>query len=220
MDHQPLVLILMGPPGVGKGTQATKLSKALKIPHISTGEIFRDNIKRQTPLGKQTQSIIEQGGFVSDDIVNAIVFDRVVAEDCKQGYILDGYPRTEYQAISLEKFFQDNVRLIVINYFVEDQVILERLTGRLTCSYCSQPFHQLFNPPQQKGVCDRCAHPLIQRKDDEESTVKERLSIYKQQTEPLIRLYEKKHLLTTIHCIGSIDEILSQTLSLLNVKHK
>lgn len=220
MDNKPLVLILMGPPGVGKGTQATELSKALKIPHISTGDIFRDNIKRQTPLGKQTQSIIEKGGFVSDDIVNAIVFDRVVSEDCKQGYILDGYPRTEYQALSLEKFFKESVRLQVINYFVEDQVILERLTGRLTCSHCSQSFHRLFNPPRQKGICDRCTHPLIQRKDDEESTVKERLSIYKKQTEPLIHFYEKKHLLITIHCTGSIDEILSKTLSLLNVQHK
>lgn len=216
MDSKPLVIILLGPPGVGKGTQAIQLSHKLHLPHISTGEIFRDNIKRKTPLGLQTQKLIESGQLVSDELVSEIVLDRVKALDCKQGYILDGYPRTEVQALSLEAFLKNQARLKVINYFVEDELIIERLTGRLTCSHCAQPFHRLFHPPKKEGVCDHCEHRLEQRKDDQKSVVIERLMTYKKQTAPLIRFYESKSLLTTVFCEGSIEEILDKTLTLLN----
>lgn len=220
MTHEPLVIILLGPPGVGKGTQAAALSQKLKVPHISTGEIFRDNIKKHTPLGQEVQKTIESGKLVSDSLVNALVFDRVQAKDCNNGYILDGYPRTEEQAVAFEVFLNHRFPLKVINYFVEDKIILQRLTGRLICSHCGQPFHQLFHPPKKQGICDLCSHPLLQRKDDEHSTVLDRLRTYKKQTQPLIQFYAKKALLNTVRCDGSIEEVLKSTLSLLKQEQK
>lgn len=218
--HLPVVIILLGPPGVGKGTQATHLSKELNIPHISTGDIFRDNIKRKTPLGLTTQKIIEEGLFVPDEIVDAIVFDRLQAQDCKQGCILDGYPRTSHQAIALEKFIGSNFQLRVINYVLEDTLIMERLTGRLTCSQCGRPFHRLFNPPKQELICDACGHQLLQRKDDTEAVVRTRLETYHKQTAPLIEFYEKKKQLDTVQCKGSIEEILNTSIDLLKQERK
>jgi adenylate kinase len=215
MTKKPLVIILLGPPGVGKGTQAKQLSQSLHLPHISTGDILRDNVKRQTPLGKQTQSTIESGKFPPDDLINSMVFDRVAAEDCKEGYILDGYPRTLPQAEVLDTFLKDNVTLKVINYSIEDDVIIERLSGRLTCKNCGTSFHKVFNPPKESGKCDKCSHELIQRKDDEESVIQERLSIYRKQTEPLIAFYKKKNLIQAIACEDSIENVFKKTLDLL-----
>jgi adenylate kinase len=215
MSKQPLVIILLGPPGVGKGTQALQLSKALRVPHISTGDILRENIKKQTPLGKQTQSVIEAGQFVSDDLINALVFDRVAEQDCKQGYILDGYPRTLAQAETLNTFLKDKALIKVINYSLKDHILIERLSGRLVCKQCGQTFHLSLNPPKQPGLCDKCSHPLSQRKDDEKSVVLERLQVYKKQTEPLIAFYTQKKLLQSISCEDSIEAIFEKTLDLI-----
>lgn len=216
MTKKPLVIILLGPPGVGKGTQAEQLSQALHFPHISTGDILRDNVKRQTPLGKETQGIMESGKFPSDDLINPMLFDRVASIDCKEGYILDGYPRTIPQANTLDTFLKDSVNLRVISYFADDKVIIERLTGRLVCKNCGQNFHKVLNPPKQSGMCDKCSHQLIQRKDDQESVVVERLNIYKKQTQPLIDFYKNKKLLQIIPCEGSIESIFKATLEFVN----
>lgn len=215
MIKKPLVVILMGPPGCGKGTQASKLTQILKLPHISTGDILRDNIKKETPLGKETKHIIENGGFPSDDLINPMLFNRVAEKDCREGYILDGYPRTLAQASALEAYLKNTATLKVINFSLKDSTIIERLTGRLTCKHCGQSFHKTLNPPKQLNKCDNCANELTQRKDDSESVVMERLKIYKGQTQPLIDFYKNKQLLEVIPCEGAIEDIFNNTLKLL-----
>ena len=215
-SKKPLVVILIGPPGVGKGTQASELSKALNLPHISTGDLLRDNIKRQTPIGIQIQNIIAQGNFVSDELINALIYEKLTSTDCTNGYILDGYPRRVPQAETLDSYLKDRVSVKVVHYFADDKIIIDRISGRLLCTYCEKNFHKLFNPPKEDGKCDNCFHELIQRADDAESVVVERLLLYKQNTEPLIDFYKNKHLLQAVSCEGSVKDIFEKTLKLLN----
>lgn len=211
MKH-PLVIIFLGPPGIGKGTQAAKVSEQLGFPHISTGDILRDNIKRQTQLGKQTQELIETGRYVPDDIINKMIENRVAQEDCSGGYILDGFPRTLHQAEWLNDFLEGKAQVKVICYNASDDTIVERLSGRLTCKGCGKTYHKLFSPPLEDNRCDSCSGDLIQRKDDQESVIRQRLAVYQKETSPLVDFYQKRGLLETVFCECSIDKIFEETL--------
>ena len=175
--------ILLGPPGAGKGTQAVRIVEKYGIPHISTGDIFRDNIKRQTELGKKAQEYMNKGELVPDDLVIEIATDRLLRDDCKKGFLLDGFPRTVYQAEKLDEFMHAHGGKIdhVINLEVEDDLLIFRLTGRRVCKQCGASFHVVNIPPKVEGICDRCGGELVQRADDTEETVKNRITVYKEQ---------------------------------------
>ncbi|HAG04178.1 MAG TPA: adenylate kinase [Lachnospiraceae bacterium] len=197
--------ILIGCPGAGKGTQAKKLSKHYDIAHISTGDLLRDQIKRGTELGKKITEIMDKGGLVSDDIVAAILKERITEDDCKKGYILDGYPRNVAQAEGLEAITGPLDKVVCID--VDDAVILDRMTGRRSCPKCGEMYHTKYNPPKTDSICDRCGESLIQRKDDNEETVKNRLKVYHETTAPVIDFYDKKGIVCRIDGQGDIDDI-------------
>jgi adenylate kinase len=200
-------LVLVGCPGAGKGTQAKKLSKHYGIAHISTGDLLRDQIARGTELGKKVSKIMEEGGLVSDDIVSAMLSERIKEDDCKNGYILDGYPRNLAQAEGLEAITGPLDKVVCIE--VEDSIIVDRMTGRRSCPECKAMYHVKYNPPKTEGVCDACGAKLIQRKDDNEETVVNRLKVYHDTTAPLIEYYGNKGILASVNGVGDIDEIFS-----------
>lgn len=212
---QPLVIIFLGPPGVGKGSQAVKIAETFNIPHISTGDILRENIKEGTDLGKKAKGIMEEGKLVSDDLINKMLFERVKKVDCQNGYILDGYPRTTQQAEVFCGFLGTDSKLKVINYSASDKTVVERISGRLICSDCKASFHTLFNKPKKEDVCDKCGGKLYQRTDDNKETVLKRLQVYKKETEPLIQFFDQKKLLKTILCEKGMGEIFNETLAYL-----
>ena len=205
-------LILLGPPGAGKGTQAKILTKRYQIPQISTGDILRAAIKDQTPMGVKAKSFMDSGALVSDEVVVGIVEERLAKSDCTNGFILDGFPRTVVQADALKKMLQALDKTIdhVISIEVEKEELLGRITGRRTCRNCGKGFHIQFDPPRVDGICDECGGELYQRDDDSEATMRKRLDVYEKQTAPLIAYYAKESLLRTIHGIGSIDDIQSR----------
>lgn len=188
-------LIFLGPPGAGKGTQAQRLMNELRIPQISTGDMLRQAIKAETPLGLSAKRYIEAGELVPDEVVIGIVEERLKAADCQNGYILDGFPRTVAQAEALSKFAHIDVAL---NIALADEVIIERLAGRRVCLKCGATYHT--STLDGKTDCQVCGEKLVQRKDDTPETVKNRLSVYAAQTAPLIDYYEKKGLLRTVQC--------------------
>lgn len=190
---KPLVIVLMGPPGAGKGTHAVELSKKLNIPHISTGDLFRENLKNNTPLGKKANAFIEKGQLVPDELVIDMLFDRISKSDCSKGYILDGFPRTIKQAQELDSKLNKKVKLVAVNLDINDQPLVERITGRIVCKSCGTPFHKKYLPPQKSNICDNCQGELSQRKDDTEEVVKERLKIYHEQSQPVIDFYTAKN---------------------------
>ncbi len=201
-------LVLVGCPGAGKGTQAKKLSQHYNIAHISTGDLLRDQIAKGTDLGKKVSKIMEEGGLVSDEIVSAMLAERIKEDDCKNGYILDGYPRNLTQAEGLEAITGPLDK--VVCFEVEDSVIVDRMTGRRSCPKCKAMFHVKYNPPKTEGICDVCGEKLIQRKDDNEETVVARLKVYHETTAPLIDYYDKKGILVTVNGVGDIDEIFAE----------
>lgn len=207
-------LILLGAPGAGKGTQAVNLSQELQIPHISTGDIFRANIREGTELGLKAKSYIDAGNLVPDELTVTIVKDRIQKDDCKNGFMLDGFPRTIPQAESLEAALLslDTKLDAVINLDVPDDVIVRRMAGRRVCKSCSRSFHVVTIPPKQEGICDSCGGQLIIRDDDKEETVLERLKTYNEKTAPLIGFYEARGLL--LHFDGT-KEISETTLEIL-----
>lgn len=188
---KPQVIIFLGPPASGKGTQASKLAQELSLPHISTGDLFRENIGNNTLLGQKAKSFMDQGKLVPDELVLDMLFDRVSQPDCKKGYVLDGFPRTIPQAEALGKRLGDSVTLKVVNLEVSDETLIKRTSGRRSCPKCKEVYNIYFNPPEKEGFC-KCGEKLIQRDDDKPEVVKERLKNYKLQTEPLIEYYEKK----------------------------
>ena len=197
-------LILLGAPGAGKGTQADILCKELDIPTISTGNILRAAIKAGTETGKQAEAYMKAGKLVPDEVSIGIIHDRVAEDDCKNGYILDGVPRTIAQAESLEKagiVFDD-----VISIEISDEVIMERMSGRRVCEHCGASYHLVAVPPKQEGICDKCGGKLIQRHDDEPETVKHRLEVYHQETEPLKDFYAKRGLLKSVENQPTVAE--------------
>ncbi len=209
-------LILLGPPGAGKGTQAALLSGALKVPHISTGDIFRSNIKEKTKLGKLVSGILESGGQVPDDVTCEIVKDRLMKDDCHNGFILDGFPRTLPQAEMFESMLSENNQRIdaVINISLDDAVVVKRMSGRRMCP-CGKVYHVLSHPPKKEGVCDSCGSPLYIRDDDREETVLNRLKTYHDQTSPLIDFYSRRGLLIEIDGDKPIDSIFQDILTAL-----
>ena len=210
-------LILLGPPGAGKGTQAVRLVKHYGIPQISTGDILRKAVKDGTELGTLAKKYMDKGELVPDEVVIGIIRDRITEPDCEKGYILDGFPRTIAQAEALDEMLEKMGARIdhVVNISVADEEIIKRLTGRRTCSNCGAGYHVLFDPPKQEGICDKCGGKLIQRDDDKEETIRARLEVYRQQTEPLIKYYEAKQLLRTIPGEGSMEEIFNAILKAL-----
>lgn len=197
MNKKKLIIILLGPPGSGKGTQAKQLSKHFNLPHISTGDLLRSEIANETPIGLQAKAFIEKGHLVPDDVVMKMLFDRISQPDCTHGYLLDGFPRTVAQAESLLTHWTVDDSIAILSLDVSDEQIIERITGRLVCRQCGAIFHQKHSPSKLNALCDQCkTGTLYQRLDDQEAVVRERLVVYRKQTEPLIDFYEKKGMLT------------------------
>lgn len=202
-------LILLGPPGVGKGTQAKLLAKTYNIPQISTGDILREAVSDGSPLGKQAKKHMDQGELVPDEVVLGLIEDTLDSEKCANGFILDGFPRTINQAEGLNDILKKlQIQLdAVISLEVDDQIVIDRLSSRRVCVECGAIYNLTFNPPEVEGKCDKCGGELIHRDDDKPDTIKNRLQVYKNQTEPLIEYYTKKGQLISIDGSGSIEEI-------------
>lgn len=205
-------LVLLGPPGAGKGTQASAIVKKYNIPHISTGDIFRANIKAGTELGKKAKEYMDKGLLVPDDLVVSIVKDRLSEEDCKDGFLLDGFPRTVNQGEALDRELnQMSLKLDkVINIDVEKEVLIERAIGRRICKNCGATYHIKFNPSKKEGICDICENQLFQRDDDKKETVEKRIEVYLKQTRPLIDYYTEKGLILNVDGNKSIDVIFNE----------
>jgi len=210
-------LIFLGPPGAGKGTQAKMLVERYGIPQVSTGDILRAAVAEGTDLGKKAKEYMEAGKLVPDEVVIGIIEERLKQSDCEKGFILDGFPRTVPQAEALDKVLEKMGRKIdhVLTLDVPEEELIKRLTGRRTCKKCGAMYHTIFNPPKVEGVCDKCGGELYQRPDDNEETVRSRLSVYEQQTRPLIDFYEKKGLVRKIDGRGEIKEIFDQIVKIL-----
>lgn len=202
-------IILLGPPGAGKGTQAKRMIERYGIPQISTGDMLRAALKAGTPLGLEAKKYMDQGALVPDAVVVGLVKERIQQQDCKKGYMLDGFPRNVSQAETLDGMLKELGQKIdhVVCIDVPDQELIQRLTGRRTCRECGAGFHVIFDPPKKEGVCDKCGGQLYQRDDDNEATVTSRLKVYADQTKPLIDYYDKQGKLRKINGLGSIDEI-------------
>lgn len=209
-------LILVGPPGAGKGTQAKILTRKFNIPQISTGEILRSAVKEQTPMGLRAKDCMDKGLLVPDDVVVGIVEDRLEKDDCKEGFILDGFPRTVNQADVLKQILNSAGKKIdhVLSITVERKQLLERITGRRTCRNCGKGYHVKFDPPKIAAICDECGNGLYQRDDDSEETMRKRLDVYQEQTAPLLSYYSKESLLRTVVGTGSIESIQKELLGI------
>ena len=201
--------ILLGPPGAGKGTQAVNIVDKYGIPHISTGDIFRANIKNGTELGKKAQEYMNRGELVPDDLVIEIATTRLLEDDCKNGFLLDGFPRTVYQAEKLDEFLAAHGSKIdkVLDIAVEKEELITRLTGRRVCKACGASFHVVNIPPKTEGICDRCGGELIQRADDTIETVANRIDVYEKQTKPLVDYYEKAGNIAHIDGATGLDNV-------------
>ena len=210
-----LVIVLLGPPGAGKGTQAAMLSKALQVPHIATGTLLRLNIKEETILGKAAKAYMDEGKLVPDELILDMLFSRVSEKDCLEGYILDGFPRTLKQAQIYHERLSEGTKTIAVNLALSDDNIIKRLGNRVICSDCNAPFHIEHSPPKQKGTCDYCNNPLIQRIDDKEEVIQKRLIVYHNQTAPLLTYYSKQQNLKEIICDQAIDNILQELLAII-----
>lgn len=202
-------LVILGPPGAGKGTQAESIIEKYNIPHISTGDIFRENIKNETELGKKAKGYMDKGLLVPDEVVIEIVEDRLQRDDCKDGFLLDGFPRTVQQAVSLDAMLDRMGTKLdrVVNIEVDPKILVERAVGRRICKTCGATYHVKFNPPKVEGVCDKDGTPLIQRADDTEETVSTRIQVYLDQTTPLIDYYKAQSLLLNVDGEQEISEV-------------
>ncbi len=202
-------LLIMGRPGAGKGTQAVNIREYYKIPHISTGDMFRAAIKNQTKLGLEAKSYMDKGALVPDEVTIGIVEERLLAEDCKDGFLLDGFPRTIAQAEALDAFLKKNgIKLdAVLDVNVPQEILVRRMVGRRVCKNCGATFHVEFNAPKVEGICDNCGSPLIQRADDTEATAKNRLTVYDNQTAPLLEFYKKQNILKTVDGDQPLDKV-------------
>lgn len=202
-------LILLGPPGSGKGTQAKMMVEKYGVPQISTGDMLREAVKNRSTMGLKAKAYMDSGSLVPDDVVVSIVEERITGPDCSKGFLLDGFPRTIAQADALQSMLSRRGLKIdlVLSIEVDDEELIKRLTGRRTCMTCGEPYHVIFNPPKVDGRCDRCGGELYQRDDDKEETIRNRISTYHRQTAPLIAYYSEKGLLRSIDGSGSPKEI-------------
>lgn len=214
--EEPLYIVLLGGPGAGKGTQAERLAENLGIPQVSTGDLFRENLKKETELGLLAKQYMDRGELVPDEVTVAMVRERLSRPDAAEGAILDGFPRTIAQAEALEELLADlGADLCVVPYIkVPQDVLLKRLAGRWTCRSCGAMYHEIFNPPQEPGVCDRCGGELYQRPDDTPETQKHRIEVYFEQTAPLIDYYRQKGLLVEVDGRQGIEEIQADLLEI------
>ncbi len=211
-------IIMLGAPGAGKGTQAQMIADKYNIPHISTGDIFRANIKNGTELGKKAKEYMDKGQLVPDELTVQLLLDRVANEDCKNGYVLDGFPRTIPQADVLDSELTklgDKVDF-AINVDVPDENIVRRMSGRRACLKCGATYHIEHIPPKTEGICDKCGSELVQREDDKPETVQNRLSVYHEQTQPLIDYYDKKNILKTVDGTKDMQEVFNNIVGILN----
>ncbi len=217
-----MYILLMGPPGAGKGTQAERLIAEYGIPQISTGDMFRAAVKSGTALGKEAKSYMDKGALVPDSVTVGIVKERLAEDDCKKGWILDGFPRTTAQAAALDAILHDmGITLTaVLKNQAEKEGLVRRVCGRFVCRKCGASFHKEFRPPKQEGICDTCGGELYQRDDDKEETVKQRLSVYESSTAPLIDYYKASGVLYDIDGDKSMDEVYAQIVSALEKASK
>lgn len=204
-----LRIILLGPPGAGKGTQAGRIAEKYHIPHISTGDIFRKNVKEGTTLGKKAKEYINKGKLVPDELTIELVKDRLSWEDCKNGFLMDGFPRTVYQAEQFDQYLTTRGFAIdhVLNMDVEKEELLTRLIGRRVCRNCGATYHVINMPPEKEGICDVCGGELYQRTDDTVATVQHRIEVYLEQTKPLVEYYEKANVLSNIDGATGLDHV-------------
>ncbi|MGP1496079.1 MAG: adenylate kinase [Treponema sp.] len=207
--------IFLGPPGAGKGSLAVKVAEDYKIPHISTGDIFRANIKEKTPLGIKVKAIIDSGSLVSDDLTFELVKDRLSKDDCKNGFILDGFPRTIPQADLLSSVCPD---VVVVNFQTKDEVVIKRLSTRRVCKACGANYNVLTLPPKKEGVCDKCGGEIIQRDDDKQESILHRMDVYREQTEPLIKYYTEKGKIQNFDAAIETAELLEEFKKVFPVK--
>jgi adenylate kinase len=210
-------LVLVGPPGAGKGTQAQFISSNLSIPKISTGDIFRYNVSTGTELGRQAKAFMDKGDLVPDEVTIAMVSSRLQEDDSQVGFLLDGFPRNVPQAETLKKLLAEwDAKLdIVLELVVDDDEVVRRLSGRRTCRKCGRIWHVVFDPPARQGICDDCGGELFQRDDDQEETIRHRLEVYQQQTRPLIAYYADEGTLLGIDATGPVEEITDRAMSAL-----
>lgn len=210
-------IIMLGAPGAGKGTQAKKIAEKYSIPHISTGDIFRANIKNNTELGQKAKTYMDKGELVPDELVVDLIMDRFKEADCANGYVLDGFPRTIPQAETLDKALAANNEAVdfAINVEVPDENIINRMSGRRACVGCGATYHIQYNAPKVEGVCDTCGEKLILRDDDKPETVKNRLSVYHEQTQPLIDYYSKKGVLAEVDGTQAMDDVFNAIVNVL-----
>jgi len=210
-------IVLLGAPGAGKGTQAKKLVDKYGIPQISTGDILRKAVADGTPLGKEAKAYMDKGELVPDSVVIGLVKERLSQDDCKKGFILDGFPRNTAQAEVLDKVLEEaGIPLqVALSVDVDMDILMKRLTGRRTCRQCGQMYNIYFSPSQKEGVCDKCGGELYQRDDDKEETIRKRLEVYEAQTAPLIEYYKNKGILKSVEGTGEIDEIFAKICSIL-----
>jgi adenylate kinase len=211
-------LILVGPPGAGKGTQAVNLAAHFSIPHISTGDIFRSNLKEGTPLGVEAKSYMDRGELVPDEVTNKMVKDRLGKDDVRSGFLLDGFPRNVFQAEVLRAILSEKQSPLeaALELSVDNGEIIKRLAGRRTCKDCQRAFHVDYEPSKVEGRCDGCGGTLYQRDDDKEEVIARRLEVYNEQTAPIIDFYRREGLLVTIPAMGPVDEITQRAINALN----
>ncbi len=211
-------IVLLGAPGAGKGTQAKKIVEKYGIPQISTGDILRQAVADGTPLGLEAKKYMDKGELVPDEVVIGLVKERLGQDDCKKGFILDGFPRNTSQAEVLDRVLGEmNMPLqLALSVDVDFDVLMKRLTGRRTCRQCGQMYNIYYNPPKKEGVCDKCGGELYQRDDDKEETIRKRLEVYQAQTAPLIEYYDRKGILKRVNGVGNIDEIFANICAILD----